>query len=66
MSSLPVEIVITLTKKVNLNVDKYKIKDSDVIDFSNCDIYSAAQDQIDLDFKDWTVVEFDAFLDEDV
>ena len=63
------DIVITLTKRVKLKVNDYIISDEGVdedghyidLDFANCDIYRAAQDQLDLNFGDWTITEFDAF-----
>lgn len=66
---IEVEVIVTLQKKVKIKVQDYQIQsgiDTDGepyvdIDYSTCDIYRAAQEQLDLNFKDWNVVEFDVF-----
>jgi len=70
VKSVEVEITLTLTKRVNLKVSDYELIEQGVdkdgaffedIDFSKCDIDSAAKVQVDLP-KNWIVEEIDTEL----
>ena len=65
---IEVSVYVGLYKKVKLKVDDYEKVEEELdgkpyirLDFSNCDLYRAASEQLDLDFGDWEVGDLDVF-----
>ena len=65
-----VDVYVGLCKRVRLKVTDYERRIEDLdgepyveLDFSNCNLYAAASEQLDLDFGDWTVEELDIIRD---